>query len=335
MVSKARDTLTQELRKAGLSKSAIEAAWPTWWTEEADESPSGRAELRLALCRRLGLSPKALLGERVEFYWDDSARFKHLKVHDAEEQAAIASFGIALGRDLLIATTEPASHITWQNSDAESLRASILKRRRFVDLASIIGACWSFGIPVIHLAVVPLEAKHMHAMVVKHRERFAILLARNIPYPAMAAFTLAHELGHILLGHVEDDVALVDLESSTDDPDGDAQEQAADAFALTLLTGSTDPVIETDRKDFNAPSLADAAMRASAEYQVEPGTIALSLAHRDGSWARSMSALKFIYGDIPPVTGEINRLAHIMLNWDALVDDAAVYIQNVMTGSND
>ena len=334
-MSKGRDTLTQELRKAGLSKSAIEAAWPAWWTEEADESPSARAELRLALCRRLGLSPQALLGERVEFYWDDSARFKHLKVHNADEQAAIASFGIALGRDLLVATPEPAANIIWQDSDAESLRASILRNRPFVDLPSIIGACWSFGIPVIHLAVVPLEAKHMHAMVVKHGERFAIMLARNIRYPAMAAFTLAHELGHILLGHVEDAVALVDLESSTDDPDGDSQEQAADAFALTLLAGSIDPVIETDRKDFNAPTLADAAMRASTQYHVEPGTIALSLAYRDGSWARTMSALKFIYGDIPPVTDEINRLAHKMFNWDALVDDAAIYIQNIMTGSND
>ncbi|RYL95534.1 hypothetical protein EWH10_21295 [Sphingobium fuliginis] len=33
------------------------------------QSPSGRAELRFAIARRLGLRP--LLGERVEFIWND------------------------------------------------------------------------------------------------------------------------------------------------------------------------------------------------------------------------------------------------------------------------
>ena len=68
-----KNSLIDQLRRAGISRAAIDAAWPAWWTEEAESSPSGRAELRFALARRLGLEAKPLLGERVEFIWNDEA----------------------------------------------------------------------------------------------------------------------------------------------------------------------------------------------------------------------------------------------------------------------
>ena len=71
-------TLRMRLHSAGLSAAAVDAAWPGWWTEDAEGSPSARAELRFALARNLGLSAKALVGERVDFVWRDTARFKHL-----------------------------------------------------------------------------------------------------------------------------------------------------------------------------------------------------------------------------------------------------------------
>ena len=332
-VNNTRKDLTREMRRAGFSKAVIDAAWPSWWTDESEASPSSRAELRFALSRRLGLSPKPLLGERVEFYWDDAARFKHLRVHDDRERATIASFGIALGRALIEATPAPAG-LDWRSSTALSLRNSILRNRPFVDLQALVAVCWAFGIPIIHLGVVPLETKSMHAMVVQHRDRFAILLARNARYPAVVAFTVAHELGHALLGHIEGACALVDLDNPAEMRDDDPQEQEADVFALNLLTGTPNPLIEPDRANFNAPMLADAAMRAASTHQVEPGTIALTLAYSDGSWARTMAALKFIYGDGPPVSRDINELARKSLNWDALSDDSADYLDRIMTERN-
>jgi len=317
------------MRKAGLSKAAIDAAWPSWWNDEAETSPSSRAELRFALSRRLGLAPKPMLGERVEFFWDDSARFKHLRVHDLSDRSTIASFGIALGRELITATSEPEG-INWRSVDALSLRESILRNHHLVDLSALVATCWSFGIPIIHLGVVPLEAKSMHAMVVRYENRFAILLARNNRFPAMTAYTLAHELGHILLGHIDDTHALVDLEDPVEARDEDPQEKEADNFALLLLTGSTNPIIEPDRTNFNAPTLATAAINAAEAYRVDPGTIALALAYRDGSWARSMSALKFIYGDTPPVSHHINALARQMLEWDELTEEGAEYLDRIM-----
>lgn len=318
------------MRKAGFSKAAIEAAWPSWWTDEAEVSPSARAELRFALSRRLGLSPKPLLGERVEYFWDAEARFKHLRVHNDRERATIASFGIALGKELIEATPEP-NRSDWRSVSALKLRDIILRSQQFVDLRALIATCWSFGIAVIHLHVVPLESKSMHAMVVQYRRRFAILLARKVRFPAQVAFTIAHELGHILLQHIGDASALVDLEDPAETHDEDSQEREADDFALTLLTGTTNPIITTDQANFNAPTLADAVNRAADQYRIEPGTIALTLAYRDGSWARTMSALKFIYPNEREVSREINQIACQMLDWELLLDEAADYIMRIMT----
>ena len=174
----------------------------------------------------------------------------------------------------------------------------------------------------------------MHAMVVKHENRYAILLARNARYPAVTAFTVAHELGHILLGHIEGARALIDLENPAEARDEDVQEQEADAFALNLLTGATRLDFEVNTSSFNAPTLADAAMRAASAYQIEPGTIALTLAHEDGSWPRTMSALKFIYGDARPVSEDVNDLAQRELDWDALSEEAADYLARIMKGTD-
>lgn len=325
-----QQTLFERLRAAGISRAAIRAAWPSWWSEEAAASPSGRAELRFALARRLGLQPKPLLGERVEFVWHDEAKFKHLSTEDAAQRAALASFGMSVGGLLVRATPgEPREQLT-----AEALREAILKGARFVDLNSLIATCWALRVPVIHLRVFPLEAKRMHAMVITIDGRFAVLLGRDAGYPAPVAFTLAHELGHVMLNHLVGAPALVDLEDPATAKDRDEQEDEADRFALTLLTGSPDPDIRTNLERFNAPTLAAAVLDAAGRYGVEPGTLALCLAYRRGAWPVAMASLKFIYAERKPAWREVNAIANGELEWDALTDEAASYLQRIMVGDN-
>lgn len=324
------ENLIERLRKAGFSRAAIRAAWPSWWSKEAGETPSGRAELRFALARRLGLEPKPLLGERVEFVWNDEARFKHLSTQDNAQRAALTSFGMSVGRLLLRATPSGPR----KSVGAAELRNAILAGSPFVDLGSLIGTCWALRIPVIHLRVFPLESKSMHAMVVGVDGRFAILLGRDAAYPAPVAFTLAHELGHVMMGHLANAPALIDLEDPALARDGDEQEVEADQFALTLLTGSPEPDIRTNIDHFNAPTLAAAVLRAAVEYAVEPGTLALCLAHGRGLWPVAMSALGFIYGERKPAWREVNGIADGELDWNLLGDEAAHYLRNVMIGEN-
>lgn len=326
-----RKKLEAELRRAGLSDQAIKAAWPSWWSDEVEGSPSGRAELRFALARRLGLAPKALLGERVDFVWKSKARFKYLSTEDQTQQDAITSFGASIGRLLIRATPQEA---VIGEIPALDLRNAILGGNDLVHLESLLATCWSVGIPVIHLRVFPLKAKSMHAMVIEDRGRYAILLGRDASYPAPVAFTLAHELGHIGLGHFDGSAAIVDLEDPATSKEKDAQEKEADEYALTLLTGSSVPEIKTDDDKFDAPTLAGAVIKASKEYGIEPGTLALSLAYQRRIWPIAMSALKFIYHHPQPVWKFVNEIADTSLSWDDISEESADYLRNIMLGTD-
>lgn len=321
------EELVRRLRGTGLSTAAINAAWPSWWTDQLASEPSGQAELRFALARRLGVSPKSLSGERVEFIWKRQAKFKSGPTPGAEIGPILTSFAISIGRSIAAAAPPMAD---LDSLTALDLRRMIMKDRPFVDLQGILSFCWAVGIPVVHLQVLPLESQSMHAMAVMVGTRPAVLLARNSNYPAPTAFTLAHELGHIILGHLAPSSALVDLEDPASAESSDDQEIAANRFALELLTANEHPKVDPSVDTFNAPSLAHAAINASIHYGIEPGTLALLYAYASGTWARSMSALKFIYRHPRPVWREINAIAKLQMNWGAMTPDEANYALKVM-----
>ena len=156
---------------------------------------------------------------------------------------------MAIGR-LLVKATPHAPPL--DNVDALRLRKALLEERSFVDLQGLLSICWAFGIPVVFLRIFPLKNKAMHAMVVRVRGRYAILLGRDATYPAPVAFTLAHELGHVLLGHLCGAPALVDLRDPATATQADIQEREADRFGLELLTSLSDPTIQINLPAFHS-----------------------------------------------------------------------------------
>ncbi|MDF1671347.1 MAG: hypothetical protein P1U83_17225 [Roseovarius sp.] len=318
--------LFQRLRDSGLSDAAIKAAWPAWWTDEAKDDRSAQADLRFTLSRRLGVAPEPLLGDRVEFVWHDEARFKSLG-HDGDiERSILTSFGISIGRLLIRATP---SNPDFRAFAASEVRLAILSSQPFVDLPSLLSFCWGLGIPVVHLRVFPLAAKYMHAMVVQDGDRFAVLLGKDAKFPSPVAFTLAHELGHIALGHFADAPAIVDMDDhgqAVDDPD----ELEADAYALELLTGSSELSVTTNIDNFSARSLAAAVLEAGPPRGIEPGTLALCLAHRTGKWPVAMAALNHIYNKQRDVWSFVNGLALKQIQEERISSDSWSYLMNVL-----
>lgn len=313
-----------------MSDKTIDAAWPEWWSEELAGDASGEAELRFALSKRLGLAPRSLLGEEVEFIWNDEARFKHLTAAQEAHRAALTSFGISFGHILLKATPNGPG---LSGLAPEALRRAVHSQDRHVDLQTLVTLCWSLGVPVIHLRVFPLPTKSMHAMIVAHDGRHAILLGRDAQYPAPIAFTLAHEMGHAALGHLDDSPAIVDMEDPGRDggiTEDDDEERAADRFALSLLTGSPEPIIELDRARFNSPTLAGAALKAAQQYGIEPGVLAMCLGFQRKAWPTAMSALKFIYKSKSPVWEYVNDVALGQIDFDRLSGDAATWVRTVI-----
>jgi hypothetical protein len=320
------DSLRAELRAAGLSRAAVDAAWPEWWSDEAESSASARAELRLSVARNLGLSPKSLIGERVDFVWRDRARFKHLRADDYLPVAALNSFGVSVGRSLIEATAHNGDLLGLSASD---LRAMLLQMGS-PDLRGLLTVCWTVGTPVAHLRVWPLAQKAMHAMVVGQYGRHAILFSREASYPAMLAFTLAHEIGHIALGHVPADNMLVEAEDPAGAADHDEEEKEADRFALEVLLGDPDPDIRINFDTFNHFELADVVLRAGPQYGIDPGTLALAVAYRRNAWPVAMAAMRLIQPQPVVVSDLVNRVAAGQLDLDRLGSDSAVFIERTL-----
>jgi Zn-dependent peptidase ImmA (M78 family) len=325
--------LRAQLKLAGLSDRVIDAAWPAWWSDEAAQSKSAQTELRFTVARRLGISPKSLSGDgRVEFIWRDSARFKHLTQENDVQQSILASFGTSIGRALIQATP-----LEREGADlsADGLRDLLLQKVNFVDLRGLLVTCWAHGIPVVHLRVFPLETKFMHAMVVRSGRRYAILLGRDAQYPAPVAFTLAHEMGHAALDHIPPEGALVDFgDPAEDSSDIDDEEKQADAYALELLTGRSQPEFRVNTNTFGAKQLAASVLAAAATYRIEPGTLALCYAYKSENWERAQAALHYIYTESKPVWLEVNRIASKEILWDDLPGDSADYLRCVMGIAN-
>lgn len=329
------DELKRRLvQDTGLTEAAIDIAWPSWWTDEAEASPSAKNELRFSLARKLGLDPGSLASEQTpRFLWDGSqAKYKDFKGSAQGEMPAITSFGTSIGRILTSATPQDHQGLLSSTSPLE-LRRSILTQSRFVGLRELITLAWGIGIPVIHLRAYPLSAKRMCAMAVNVGGRHAIFLARDAQYPAPLAFHLAHELGHIALGHLHSSQALVDMgDYSEKTANSDPEEVAADEYALELLTGDPAPQVIPQGAGNSARQLASECLRLSEPLAIEPGTLALCYGHSTNNWPVATRSLDHIYREKLDAWQVINQIAMGQVIWDLLGDDAASYLRAVMGG---
>lgn len=328
MANNAREFRLRLAKSTGLTDAAISAAWPEWWSDAADASPSAQAELRFSLARNLGLDPLTVLDDQApQFIWDDSAKYKSFKGDDQRDKPAITAFGKSLVR-MLVKSVEQT--VSLQGVSALELRNSILKANDYVGLVELLATLWGVGIPVLHLRVYPLAAKRMSAMVTSFNDRFGILLAKDSSYPASIAFYLAHEIGHIACGHVEAGSALLDIEDDAISEETDAEEIEADRYALELLTGDPDFEVSKQGKGYNARELANQALSLGPRKQIEPGMLALCYGYATGEWAVAQNAMKHIYANAIPAWEVVNGIASQQMAWQNLSDENANFVKAVM-----
>jgi hypothetical protein len=131
------------------------------------------------------------------------------------------------------------------------------------------------------VSVFPPKAKKMDGLASVRSGHYAIVLCKNARHSAWLLFILAHELGHIMRGHVSSDGVLVDEQverSSTD-----VEEKAANAFALELLTGYAESQVLPVGSRVSARALARAASQAGVHEHIDPGHLVLNCAHQMGS----------------------------------------------------
>lgn len=318
----------RQLRDSGLTARAIDAVWPQWWSADAESSISATTELRYTLARRLGITPSSLFDGPPRFIWKDSTRFKNLGTANDHEAAVLASFAVSVGRCAVAAT--PPSEQSLLRISASELRQSILASAPSVGLDQLLATAWGLGIAVIQLAVFPLAQKRMHAVGTRVGDRYALLVGRESKFTSQVAYYVAHELGHVALEHVEDHAAVLDVDDPLRASDADDEEAAADRFALELLTGSAEPEIVSNLENFSGAMLRRATIEAAEEARIDPGVIALCLAHQTGKWRQATSALKGIPPGETDVGGHINDIAMVQFDWPLLSLENQDFLRKVM-----
>jgi Zn-dependent peptidase ImmA (M78 family) len=169
----------------------------------------------------------------------------------------------------------------------------------------------------------------MAAMTVRLGDQWAVLLGKDSGYPAPIAFYVAHELGHVALNHLAVDRLIVDFEEVLPPTQTeDAEEKAADEFALELLTGDPRPMVLPEvpgRR--SAIELARRAMGSAAALEIEPGILAQVYGYSTGDWATATAAMRHISGRAVPIWTVVNGVAGNQLDLDGLTEDATDFLE--------
>ena len=291
-------------------------------------------ELQLGLAQRLSLDPLSLFDEKapLQLSYVGQPKFKHLALSEAQQRAA-NGFGAGLARLLLAATPEGTHELP---ASALELRHLLLENalEPWVGFGQLLTLCFAFGVPVAHLTAFPAGIKGMAAMTTSVGQRGVIFTARKPTHPAQVAFYIAHELGHIALGHVRDGRSIV--EALTLDPhetdDGlppDDEEAAADRFAFELLTGQPVLHVQGPSDRGTAKELLETAVKTGHALRIDPGLIILCFGRATGRWPFSGAALKMLPDHDVAVTAQINRALRSQLDPEMLSSDDRAFIDAV------
>jgi hypothetical protein len=151
-------------------------------------------------------------------------------------------------------------------------------------------------------------------MAVRHAQRYAILVARESGVPAQYMFHIAHELGHIALGHLRDTAAIVDadpndLANADERLIRDSEEEDADAYAQELLTGQRSFTVDRRLgRTGSAAELASQALLVGANMNIDPGHVVMTFGHTTGDWPLAITAAKQVPGQEESLASLVNRV---------------------------
>jgi hypothetical protein len=263
---------------------------PDWWEDCIALNPAGYEQAITLLARNLGLDPRSLQEEGAPLRCREFNHPKYkLKPSDTPEQVAVATC-IAARAAQLACRAMPAS-VAELPSSAVEIRGAILNTGVVcIRFEVLLDYCWRIGIPVLHVSEFPAGARKPDALAVIVDGRPAIVLCKHTEYSAWLLFHLAHELGHIILGHLQDVSILVDEEVKADT---DTEETEANQFAVELLTGYKQRSYNYGDR-ITAMRLAVVALAVGRDTDVDPGFIALSHGRMTGNWGAANGALKVI-----------------------------------------
>jgi hypothetical protein len=318
--------LYERLEAFGIDRNYVrEVAFPPGWNDAATENPAVYCQAIGLLARNLNLNLRALQTDEAPLEWQDCgpARFKHGKRLSEQDLTLARCLAARAAQVACQAATTPVTEVP---AAGRAIRETLLATGRpYVDFEALLDYCWASGIPVLPVSRLPAHARKPNALAGTFSDRPAIVLMKQPRYAAMLLFILAHELGHIALGHLSGNGLLVDAHIDRDDRE--AQEEQANAFAVELLTGKPDIRYRAAYSP-TAEELANAARETSRRDGVDPGFVALIYAGTRGHSAVGNRALSLIEPEADPI-GTIRARICSRLDWEQLGRDSGQFLQSI------
>lgn len=322
--------LYQRLNSVGFSQHYVQQTiLPSWWDDEAANNPTGLYQAMSLISRHTGISLATLRASDSSLQLNASAcKFKKLASTDEDELDVARSLALQVAKLAAGAITTP---VQLPNS-AETVRQAILAQGKpWVSLGLLVSYCWSIGIPVIYIASFPENVKVMHGLAAVIDNRPVIVIGRRQIRTAWFLFDVAHELGHIICKHVNNNAILVD-EEIAEGAKSDPEEREADQFAIDVICGNSQGRIISATRTYSPASLVAQAKQVGDQKQIDPGHIILNYAHSmENAWAVAAAALNLLE---PNRTGPdaINRHATAKMQWEDLSSDDAEFITKMTQG---
>lgn len=265
---------------------------PDWWEDEMAAIPSTRTQIEILLSRQLGLALASVRDPNQALCFEPTLQAAYKHRSNIEQPTLEVAHSLA-SRLALIAAHTIVRPVLLKDTKgkpwtAATVRAHILKKgKKWVGLEELLEFCWEIGVPVILMNQMPQGHKKLDGIAAWVGERPIIICSCRQPVGAWLLFIVAHELGHLLLGHVPMGEIFVEGNlSSGVEPNSkdDENEGIANQFATELITGEI--TFRYSQKSFHtpfyeAPQLVEAAMTEGEEWDIHPGALALNYGHHE------------------------------------------------------
>jgi hypothetical protein len=257
-----RETVKHVATELKMAQSDVTRRFlPRWWNADSIESGSHLKEGFLLLASTLQI-PAQRIEERLSPLVPPGSltRCKGSSPEQDEKHLFARQAAEILARNLICMLDIHQQPI---RRSAEELRGLLLERNPRITLEGLLQVAWDSNVPVAHLAEAP--SPRPHAIATNVDGRCAVVFLRNFRHSGWHLFDLAHELGHIMLGHVSEGESY--CESNATDR-REAEEVEANEFALMLLTGQKLTV--GYHREVSAEKLRSVAVQSSQLYKVDP-----------------------------------------------------------------
>ena len=322
-------SLIAKLSKLGFNDSYIKTnGLPSWWDDELNDKPFAVLEGAGYIADRLNLNLKSLLDET------ETVKFNHLPDTKFKRRSSKYNQYPDVAQALASRVVELIAFATEINfvslpTNVKEIRAEILKLSPVINLTSLLNYCWNQGIIIAYFNNFPesKKIKKIAGLIQWQSNSPVIILSSKYTQPSRLAFDLAHELGHLVLGHLQGGL-LIDEEINSNRDDN--EENQANKFATDLLLDNCGNSL-LNNKFYNHQQLVKKAKEKAKENPtVKPEFIILNHAwHNPNDWGFANKALDKLD---PDRKGQqiINEYLADRINWDKLNDENYEYLERVL-----